>query len=155
MNGLDRLLVLLSGHHGIPSRDELEAAVPDVRSLLWQVAMEREQHPIQRDRAIAALAWWGDEEVQELYRDLIRSADTSTMLRHRVVGLAARYFGEASIEDISPLLDHPDLQLRLTAADALGQIDTATSRALLREALHEGTPALLRERIEAALDDAR
>lgn len=134
VDAIERALVLLSGYHGLPSVEELEAALSNPRDTMFAILQRPDLSPMHRDRAIGALQYWPNHDVQTYYRSLLADPATPEMVRHRVLGHLAVGFGDAAIDLISPYLGDQDVQFRLTAVHALGQI---------------GTPAAL-QRIEAA-----
>lgn len=151
MTAREQLLVLLSGHHGLPPREEIEAAVPTARALLWEIAHDEDQHPIQRDRAVAALAWWPDDDVRALYRRLISDSGTRTMLRHRAIAMAGAHLGPAMLEDIAALVDADDLQLRLSAIEALHAMAVPEARRVIERLDHPHQHPIVHERVRDML----
>ncbi len=131
---VERALLLLSGYHGIPTAEELEAALSDPQTIMFAIISDPDVSAIHRDRAIGALAYWPDATVQAYFAGVLAAPDTPEMMRHRVIGHIATAFGDDAIALIAPYLDDEDLQFRLTAVHALG---------------HIGTPAAM-QRLEAA-----
>lgn len=147
--------LLLSGYHGIPSAEEFEAALDDPRAVLSVIATDPGASPIHRDRAIGALAYWPNDALRVFYEELLAAPDTPEMVRHRVIGHLAVAFGDAAIETIAPYLDDTDVQFRMTAVHALGQIGTpAAFQRLEQAAIDEPSPIVL-ERIQQIRQFAR
>lgn len=117
----EQVRFLLSNIHEVPSREALTDAMADPRDLLMHIARD-ESAGFMRNRALMALGHFPDPEVLGLYTALMRSDQTPTGTRHKVMLRAAEVFEEASVAPLSELLDHEDLQLRLTAVEALRSI---------------------------------
>jgi len=89
--------------------------------------------------------YWASGEVFLLYLDTVASVDTPDGTRHRTVLLLAETFGDRAIPALQPLLHSDDLQLRITAVQALGTIQTDESYALLVDyAKRTGASLILR-----------
>ena len=147
---LERAILLLSGYHGIPERAEFEDALPDAKDVLFAIAQDEDAFPLHRNRAIAALSYWPEADVEAFYRELLLDEATPEMTVHRVIGLMGAAFGEEVIADIAPFLDNADVQYRLSAVHALSQIGTDNALQLLNDSLQiEQSPVVL-ERIQDA-----
>lgn len=131
---LDHAILLLSGYHGIPTAEELAQAFDDPRAVMLHIAQSDDVSPIHRDRAIGALAYWPSPEVRTLYTQLLAEPNTPEMVRHRVIGHVAVAFGDDALEIVTPYLESDDLQFRLTAVHALGQIGTPAAMQRLETA---------------------
>lgn len=145
-----KAMLLLSGYHGIGTRQEFEAALAEPSAILGAIARDPASDPVHRDRALAALAYWPDEQTLSLYASLLASPDTSEMNRHRLIGYLAKGYGERAIPWVEHYLTVPDLQFRLTAIEALSGMKSDHARDLLLQAeVVEVSPVAL-ERIKAA-----
>lgn len=154
--GLDRhdpanvqqVQLLLSGYHELPTREAL-AAVPGAHDIV--LALAHTDGMMTRDRALAALGhYWPSGDVFLLYAKTVASPTTPDGTRHRIMVLAADAFGERAVPMLTPYLSNADVQLRITAVEALGRIRTDEVVALLEaHAAGESNPIVL-ERIERA-----
>lgn len=112
--------LLLSGYHDLAPQSSFDA-VPNAPAIVETLA--RGSHSVVRDRALAALgSYWPSADVFLLYANVIASSDTAEGTRHRVVLMMAESFGNTAIPAIKPLLSADDLQLQITAVQALGSI---------------------------------
>lgn len=149
------LKLLLSAHHDLPDKHLFLKASPDARALLLELARDASQFKLHRYRALEALgAYWADDEVFELYARLL-AGKGDVLLKHRVMMFAAAAFGDRSVPLISPYSHDADVQLRMTAAEALIRVNTETSRAALRAALGQEDEPMVRRRIEGGLAEIR
>jgi hypothetical protein len=130
----ERALLLLSGYHGIPSRETFEQSLSNPQELMLDLATDPAVSPIHRDRAIGALSYWPSATVRDFYASLLDSAETPEMVRHRVLGHLAVAFGDVAIDMIAPYLGDDDLQFRMTAVHVLGEIGTSGALQLLEAA---------------------
>jgi HEAT repeat protein len=148
---LERVTLLLSAYHSVPDREALKAADSAPTEVLTAIARDEATFTFHRYRALAALSQWPDASTFSLYAELLESPSSSDGMRHQVMPLLARTFGETALHLVAPYLESPDPQLRLTAVEALNQMGTESAREALlnRRALE---PSLVvRERIEAAV----
>lgn len=146
VDDVERALLLLSGYHGIPTAEEFEAALTDPKATMFAILQDPDVSSIHRDRAIGALQYWPGEDVRAFYESMLASPETPEMVRHRVIGHAAVAFGDDAIELITPYLDVDDVQFRLTAVHALGQIGTPAAMQRLDAAAQlEASDVVLRQ----------
>lgn len=148
---LERVTLLLSAYHGVPDREALEAADSSPTEVLAAIARDEAAFTFHRYRALAALSQWPDASTFSLYAELLDSPSSSEGMRHQLMPLLVRTFGETALHLVAPYLDSADLRLRLTAVAALDQMGTESAReALLNRRAVESSP-LVRERIEEAV----
>jgi len=146
----EKAMLLLSGYHGIGSKADFEAALVEPEALLASIARDPEVDPVHRDRALAALVYWPDEQTLSLYGGLLATADTTEMNRHRIIGYLAVGYGDRSIPWVEHYLTVNDLQFRLTAIEALRTIGSDHARDLLTQAEVVELSPLVIERIKVA-----
>ena len=150
-----RVRLLLSAHHELPPRALFVKATPRARDVLLEIARDDQIFRLHRYRALEALgSYWADDEVLDLYARLLRGSETE-LLEHRVMMFAASSFGRHSVPLLVPYLSSPQMQLRLTAVEALALVDEEPSRDALRARLEAEPSELVRERIEHALLEIR
>lgn len=138
--------LLLSGYHDLAPRASFEsvAGAPAIVR-----ALAEGPHSLVRDRALAALGrYWPSGDVYLLYANIIADPATPLGTRHRVVLMYAEAFGDRAIPAIRPLLGAADLQLRVTAVQALGRIGSDEALALIDEAARTATHPVLLDAIE-------
>lgn len=112
--------MLLSGYHDLAPQASFDA-VRNAPQIVETLA--RGPHSHIRDRALAALGrYWPSADVFLLYANVIASPDTAEGTRHRTVLMMAESFGDRAIPALEPLLHANDVQLQITAVQALGSI---------------------------------
>jgi len=146
----DKAMLLLSGYHGIGTKAEFEATLFEPQALLASIARDAAVDPVHRDRALAALVYWPDEQTLSLFGKLLAADDTSEMNRHRIIGYLAVGYAERSIPWVEHYLTVSDLQFRLTAIEALRTIGSDHARDLLSQAEVVELSPLVIERIKVA-----
>lgn len=134
--------MLLSGYHDLAPRESFDA-VPNARSIVEVLA--HGPHGVVTDRALAALGrYWPSADVYLLYANVVASDATADGTRYRVVLMFAEAFGDRAIPAIRPLLSSKDLQLQITAVQALGEVGTDEAVAIVNDFAKTATnPALL------------
>lgn len=134
--------MLLSGYHDIAPQTSFDDVANAPRIV---TAIANGAHSLVRDRALAALGrYWPSADVYLLYANVIASPDTAEGTRHRVVLMLAESFGDRALPALRPLLEVPDLQLQLTAVQAIGSIGTDEAFDLLIDLSRAvSNPALL------------
>jgi HEAT repeat protein len=142
--------LLLSGYHGLPSKQLLESKLPNTRGVLMAYAQDDRAFPLYRKRALRALGYYADAEIRSLYEALLADDDTDEMVRHTLIGLLAEHFGAASVSTIAPYLSADDVQMRLTVVEALRKVDADAAQEALREAKKGETNEIVKRRIEEA-----
>ena|SRR5688572_4962534 len=95
--------VLLYAHHGAPSREVFERAAPDAKQRLLALASDP-RAGVLRDRALMALASFGDEDVRALYEGIL--SDRTAVLKTRRVTQHA-YRRAFNADPPAALLDVP------------------------------------------------
>lgn len=140
--------LLLSGYHGLPDREAL-AASPNAFAIVS--ALSHSDNVLVRDRALEALGrFWPSGDVFLAYANVVADETTPDGMRHRIMLVAAEVFGDRAVPMIRPYLSVDDVQLRLTAVEALGRIRTDQVVAILEAHADSETNALVLERIARA-----
>ena len=147
----EKAIFLLSGYHGLPEKAVFEEQLSTPAETLGRIAHSDDISPIFRDRAIAALAYWPNDELRGFYLELLNAETTSEMNKHRLLGLLASAFGDDAIPSIRPFLLSSDIQFRITAVDALAHIGSEVALREIRSIERvEVNPSVTR-RIRSAL----
>ncbi len=140
--------VLLSGYHAVPTHKELENAFPEqARKLMMRIASDTSEFELHRQRAVAAVGYWPDLTVYALYSKLLHDAETSDAMKHQILGHLSRVFGDSGVADVAAFLQHEDVQYRLTAVYALGQVDSDAAQKYLKAAAASEKDEVVLERI--------
>lgn len=132
---IERGIVLLSAYHAIPTRDQLvEELGEQAPEILWAIVEGDQAGPLQRDRALVALAGWPSDRLRAHLDSLL--ADTSEagfMDRQRAITAYATAFGDGAIDRLVELFVDPDRDVQLTALQALRIVHTPAARAAIEQ----------------------
>ena len=143
-----RARLLLSGYHGLPDRDVLTQS-PNAFEIVR--ALSQSSDSLVRDRALQALSrFWPSGDVFLAYANVLADPNTAEGTRHRVMLLAADVFADRAVPMIRPYLEADDVQLRLSAVEALGRVRTDEVVAILTARAEVETDPVVLERIELA-----
>jgi hypothetical protein len=150
---LGRIVTLLSGYEYFPTAEDLTAVTPDPVPYLLAMVYDTGGRwlPTHHHRAVAALAYYPTPSVWAQLTYLLEAPGTPELMRHHVINALANGFGEAALGRLEPVLYDEDLQLRLTAVSAIGEIRTSRSARALETALSAEPNRLVQERSERAL----
>ncbi len=144
----ERATMLLSGFHGIPPKETFEQKLDNPEQILLGIALSEDTSAVYRKQALAALAYWPGDTVFSLYGRLLKDAQTEDTIRHRVMLLMAEHFADRALEKLRPYLSDDDLQLRLSAIEAIRRLPSDDAVEALREALKTETNAVAKKRLE-------
>lgn len=122
------VLLQLSAIHQAPNYKDLEAISPDARRVVERVVQSGDGFV--RDRAISALATWGDDAAWHSLAPLFISTSTPEMTRHHLLLVLAQNFGDRSLGLVQVWLESADQDKRVSAAQALAQIQTERAQTL-------------------------
>jgi HEAT repeat protein len=124
-------------------RREATSAIPRIRSLL------EDREPVVIAAALDALAWLGDSGVARAVERALCHEDSEVFQ----AGLrAARTLPDRDAEQfVSRGLQHPAWNVRMLAIKLLLDLDTASTRKLLTDALPEESDSMVRHAIESGL----
>ena len=149
-----KLRFSLSGYEYFPTRSDLDRiGSPDlVIDELIRIANSPDERPSLRVRAIDALGYYDETQSTEFLAKQINPASpppntrVARSIRHHSIVSFAKAARENAVETLQPLIDHSDLQIRLTAINAIGKHGGTIGQNVLKSldgpAQH---PAVLRE----------
>ena len=152
---VERAKLLLSGYHGLPSKETFEQALDHPKAIVYSLAADKDGFSLHRKRALSALGYWADAGVLRLYVQLLQDDQTADAIRHRLVMLVAEHFPKEALGHLKPYLSHSDLQYRLTAIEAIRRIPTDEAVAALEAALATEKNEVARKRLEKYTKVAR
>jgi len=115
--------------HQTPTFESLQEISPNARKVVEKVA--RTTNGIGQARAIQVLAQIGDDKARDLLLFLLDAPNTREMTRHSLLSALVVHFGPDSRELAKTWLHSEDMDRRLTAIHALGQLDTPASLKIL------------------------
>jgi hypothetical protein len=125
-----RLTFALSAYHAFPTRAELDdiADAKTITRLLRQFATAGDTRPSMKTRALDAMGYYDDATTRAFLVEVIEqpesvgtSARVADLMRHHAITSLARAHGDGALGTLTPLLDHDDLQIRLTTVVSLGK----------------------------------
>ena len=153
---VERVTLLLSAHHELPAAEMFAEAAADAETVLYAIAGDAGTFQHHRNRAYGALGYWADADLQRFYATQFELAlasehESTYFSSHHLVGLIGRHFPEAAPNLIGDLLHSEDVQIRLSAVEALRTADSEHARGLLIEAYPVETNATVREAIQRGL----
>src|SRR5688572_11747483 len=100
-----RVRMMLFSYEALPSRVAFERASIDAKRILIAIA-ERPDAALEKRRALAALAGWGDDDVLAVYRRVLSDPKTDEPTQHRVMLLLARTFKARAFSEVAPWIEH-------------------------------------------------
>jgi len=143
------ILLRLRAHHDAPTASELEKISPEARAVVTQVV--RQGSGFMRDRAIMALATWGDEEVWSILAPIFINTATHEITRHQLLTTLAQNFGDKSLGLVDAWLTSSDREKRLTAAQALAEVNSERSLALAQKRAESETDQDVKRLLERSI----
>lgn len=145
-----RVELLLRAYDHSPDADAFKLAARDPQGVLLAILDDPQAREIERLQAIDALGTLPDARARLKLSELVASAwDEKASKRrvHRAIQALMRGFGAKAQPEVLALLDHPDLQVRMTVAAAVGRFGDSQGRASLRAHLAREAEPLVREAI--------
>lgn len=145
--------LLLSAYHELPPQKTFESVSPKVQDLLHEVATTPNVFVMHKVRAIEALGmYWKDPRALALHGQLLGDAKTKDSTKHRLILMTTAHFGARGLVHLTGLMDHKDVQMRMSAAYAAMQLPKdATARGMLSARLKVETYAPLLNKIRLHL----
>jgi HEAT repeat protein len=141
-----QLLGLLSGYEETASPDSLKALDGDVPGALRAIASDATLTTTQRARAIHALGWFPSEDTRAFLVAQARGGDA--MFARKAVYALANGWGDAALDELTVALANPDVQTRMAAAQALGNVGTPSAKLALEARLPLETDPTVKTTIE-------
>lgn len=151
----ERAKLLLSGYHGVPSKETFEETLDHPKLVVMAIALDEDSFGMHRKHALTALGYWADAGVLRTYTGLLQDTQTDESLRHRLMLLIADHFQSEALGHLKPYLSHDDLQYRLTAIEAIRRLPGDDAVAALRQAKKSETNKVALERLEKFTRTAR
>jgi len=141
--------MLLSQHHNVPDLKQLLALTPRAQEIVERIARDEDAFAFHRERALIAMGYWPDDATYAYLLGLLQDPQTDESLLHTLLPLLTNSFGERAIGDLTPvLLDHENVQIRLSAAAAIGSLNSDAGYKVLDVAIEQEPNAIARQRIE-------
>lgn len=143
------VLLRLNHLHDTPTMAQLEELTPDARKVVERTALT--SNGIGQVRAIHVLASTGDEQAFQTLSGIFKDAGTLELTKHEILRALVRHFGDRALPHATTWLQDQDLQRRLTAIEALGELDSKASLTALERRLDGAQSNLERQAIERAM----
>ncbi len=146
-----RVGALLTGHHHMPTAEQIEQAHPEARAALASLALDEELFLLYRRRALVALVnTWPDTHNLALLEKLVEREDDA--LLRTSLKLLLVHAGQRGVEVVRDTLLHDARASHRSAAlDATAHLSESSRRELLALALTTEPDPDLTQRIEAIL----
>lgn len=139
--------ILLSVHHELPAKAQFES-IEDHRAILARMATDRTS-PREQKRALEALAYWPDAATLQVYTSVLNDPQTRVGTRHQTLLLVGDNYDDRALEVLERYLSADDVQLRLTAVDAIARTATEDGYDMLESHAQVETSKVVLERIES------
>ncbi|RVU47924.1 hypothetical protein EA187_00360 [Lujinxingia sediminis] len=147
----EAVLMLLSQHHRAPTLKQLEGLTPRARYFVERIARDEDAFAFHRERALIALGYWADDATFNYLAGLLDNPQTDESLLHTLLPLLANSFGERAVGELTPfVLEHDNVQVRISAAAALGRLNSDEAFKILDIAIEQEPNPIARQRIEDA-----
>lgn len=141
-----RVETLLLGYDVVSSPEQLRAAAADPQALLLQIEADPKASPILKLQAIDAMGRVPDARTHQRLQALVQEIwqhDPAPRRSHRAIGALMQGHAKQAQPQVLALLDHPDVQVRLTVAHAIAHFgDEAGKQALRDHQLQEKDPVV-------------
>jgi hypothetical protein len=146
---------LLSLHKMALSAETLREISPDPAAALLYLYERQDFKVTTRHRAFEALSFVPDDRVKALYRRVLRDADSGPLRHKAILGFARAFPDEATDVLGGVLATDVDVQIRLTAAQALGRFCGDKGRALVRQAIDAEAEGWARDKLRRYAEPPR
>jgi HEAT repeat protein len=123
---------LLNQHDAAPTQVDFETLGSGVEMELMAIAEDAEVPSSRRSRAVTALQWFPSVAVRAFLVGKT-SADTKAILRRKAVYALAGGWGVEALPELTLALADADVQVRISAVNAMAQLDDAAVVAALQE----------------------
>jgi hypothetical protein len=147
----DRVQLLLMAYDHFPNAAQFEAASPNPRKILLEIAGDGTESEIVRLQALDGLSLFPDASVRTHFRHILGEARGTTpapRATHNAINGLVHGWGLAAAPDVLAMLTHPDPQVRMTVVHALRKVGDAHTRAALRDHLSREKDPIVQELIE-------
>lgn len=152
-----KLIRLLSAYHELPSEDLFAKASATPEQDLITIAKDTTVFKAHRYRALEALAaYWPSKHTVALFDGLFASVDEQDLMLHQLLTISSKHLDKTLATSwATPYLSSTDEQVRYTAVDALGRINTPASKSAIKKALETETNNWVKEHMKQMLIEIR
>jgi hypothetical protein len=154
----ENVTTLLKAYDAFPKATTFKSVAEDPRTILLEIVSDSTEPEIVRLQALDALSLFPDGDVRQVFRQVVADSWDHTLApraTHNAINGLMYGWGEAALDDVLPLLSHPDLQVRLTVVHAVGKSGGDVGRAALRAQLADEKDPYVREAIQKHANSIR
>lgn len=142
-----RLEQMLLSIHEPPTAEALKEVSEDVVDLLEKLYRDPDTGPTVRLRALEALSHFPEPGVKRIYQELLAAPGTPEPELLAAITGALFAFKEEAADMVAPLLEHEEVQVRLTTVQRLASHGGEKGRQHLLSAYAREAAPLVRKRI--------
>ena len=142
---------LLSGIEDPATEADWAALGSEAGAELLAIAKDATALPTQRGNALVALGYFPTDEARTHLSSVVRDESGESLLRRKACFGLARGWKDAAVADLSAALASADVQVRSTAARALGEVGSSSAKSALTARLSAETNASVRDAVSRAL----
>jgi HEAT repeat protein len=146
-----RVLDLLSGIEEPATAADWSALGAAAAPELLAITKDPAALPTQRGNALVALGHFPSAETKSMLSGVVRDTGADTLLRRKACTGLALAFGDEALADLGVALADADVQLRSSAARAIGSVGTPAAKAALEARLGTESNASVRTAISQSL----
>ena len=143
--------MLLKAYDGFPDIGQFKAAADDPRAVLLEIESDPSASEIVRLQALDGLSLFPNDVVRSRFRTIVtasKGSNPAPRATHNAINGLIHGWGQAAVPEVLALLEHPDVQVRLTVVVAVGRSGGASGHAALRAHLGREKDPVVREFIE-------
>lgn len=142
---------LLNAYEDTATAEQLSALGEGVTDELMEIAVDGEVPSSRRGRAVSALGHFPADDTRAFLDARLADADTSSLIRRKAAYALAAGWGEGAVRSLAGALADDDVQLRIAAAHALGELSDQAAKDALEARLAVEDSDAARDAIEKAL----
>ena len=154
------LVMLLSAFEYVPDKESLDRTGPHTNKLLVRIASHPRYRPSLRNRALMALTLYPTPRTRDylptlFYDKQLMEAPYGLLLRRQAIISFGAAFGDAAVDDLTPLGEDHNSQVREAWAHALGRTESMRALAVLEAKQTHEDELHVRLAIDRAIDRLR
>lgn len=148
----ENVTVLLKAYDTFPQASAFKSVAEDPRTVLMEIVSDSAEPEIIRLQALDALSLFPDTQVRRVFQQVVADAwghERAPRATHNAINGLMFGWGALALDDVLPLMKHPDLQVRLTVVHAVGNSGGDAGRAALRAQFQVEKDPYVREAIQS------
>lgn len=143
---------MLRGFEYVPTKAEWTQLGPDAAVVLRRIAADPKALATHRGRAVSALAYFDHPDNLTALSTLLGDTKTPEHVKRKALLAAAMAYGDRAVPVIKPFAAAQSRDVRESAIQALGRINTPSARTVLEARLKLEPKAQLRDIIRVNLN---